>query len=345
MGDTPLDTPTVLVVDDDPTTRITLKAVIDSFGKHVVTASSGQEALELMRTHTFSVVISDWEMPGMTGPELCRRIRSEFCTNYTYIILLTSLNASEHLVEGIEAGADDFMTKPFNPAELRVRIKSAERIEALDTMDVTIFSLAKLAESRDPETGAHLERVRQYTKMLAIELKNCSYSEEIDGEFVSLMYATSPLHDIGKVAIPDSVLLKPGQLNDLEFEIMKSHAEAGASTLMAALSRYPTQRFLQIAHDIARSHHERYDGSGYPDGLSGESIPLAARIMAVADVYDALTSKRVYKDAFSHLVAANIINEGAGSHFDPAIVLAFVRIEAEFAKIRSEYNDDIAAAA
>lgn len=329
--------PKVLIVDDDPTTRISLKAVVESFGYFVAVAANGNEAFEMMRSNHFRIVLSDWEMPGISGPELCKKIRKENFSTYTYFILLTSHDSPDHIVRGLEAGADDFMTKPYNPAELRVRIKTAERIESIDTMDVTIFSLAKLAESRDPETGAHLERVRQYVKIISTELKSVVGYDEVDEEFVRLMYATSPLHDIGKVAIPDSVLLKPGQLNDHEFEIMKSHAAAGAETLSAALTRYPDQRFLRMAHDIARSHHERFDGSGYPDGLIGESIPLAARIMAVADVYDALTSKRVYKDAFTHKVACDIIRDGAGSHFDPRVVQVFQRIERDFEAVRLSY--------
>ncbi len=334
--------PNVLIVDDDSTTRISLKAVVESFGYRVAVASSGEEAFALLKEHQCRIVISDWEMPGMSGPELCWKIREANFSRYTYFILLTSHDSSDHIVQGLEAGADDFITKPYNPAELRVRVQSAERIEALDTMDVTIFSLAKLAESRDPETGAHLERVRKYVKIIAQEMMGTAGHEEIDTEFIRLMYATSPLHDIGKVAIPDSVLLKPGQLSDQEFEIMKSHAVAGADTLKAALVRYPDQRFLQIAHDIARSHHERYDGSGYPDGLVGQDIPLAARIMAIADVYDALTSKRVYKDAYTHKVASDIIRDGVGAHFDPQVVLAFERVEAQFEEVRVKYQEQVA---
>ncbi len=337
--------PDVLIVDDDPTMRISLKAVVEGFGYRVAVASSGDEAMSMMRTHHCRIVLSDWEMPGMNGPQLCQNIRAANFSRYTYFILLTSNDSPDHIVEGLESGADDFMTKPFNPAELRVRIKTAERIEALDTMDVTIFALAKLAESRDPETGAHLERVRQYVRLVAEEIQRTKMHEEVDDEFIRLMYATSPLHDIGKVAIPDSVLLKPGQLNDQEFAIMKSHAAAGAETLKAALDRYPEQRFLQIAHDIARSHHERYDGSGYPDKLAADQIPLPARIMAIADVYDALTSKRVYKDAYTHKVAADIIRDSAGSHFDPQLVLVFERIEKEFEEVRRLYQDDLVAAA
>lgn len=329
----------VLVADDEPTIRISLVATVESFGYNCDAVSSGEDALKAINENRYDIVISDWEMPGMSGPELCQQVRSANCSGYIYFMLLTTNNTPEHTVRGLEAGADDFLTKPFNPAELRVRMKIAERILALDTMDLTIFSLAKLAESRDTDTGAHLERVREYSRVLARSMKQSGHWDEIDEEFVRLMYATSPLHDIGKVAIPDSVLLKPGHLSDAEFEIMKTHAVAGAETLRAVMDRNPSHRFLRIAHDIARSHHERFDGTGYPDGLAGDEIPLPARIMAVADVYDALTSKRVYKDAMPHQVACSIIRNGSGTHFDPRIVLVFEQSCEEFDRIHLRIND------
>jgi len=211
----------------------------------------------MMRSHQYRIVLSDWEMPGMSGPELCKKMRNASSSRYTYFILLTSHNAPGFIVHGLEAGADDFISRPFNPAELRVRLQSAERIDALDTMDITIFAMAKLAESRDPETGAHLERVRQYVRIIARELKNTTGHEEVDEEF----------------------------------------------------------------------------------------IPLAARIMALADVYDALTSKRVYKDAFTHKVASDIILDGAGSHFDPQVIMIFQRVEAQLEKNRLSYMDQLQSAA
>jgi putative two-component system response regulator len=203
---------------------------------------------------------------------------------------------------------------------------------------VAIFALAKLAESRDPETGAHLERVMNYCRVLAQQLPAMGkFTDEIDAEYVRLLYSTSPLHDIGKVGIPDSVLLKPGRLSDREFEIMKAHTTIGAETLDAALKRYPKTRFLRVARDIAASHHERYDGTGYPLGLKGADIPLCGRIVALADVYDALTSKRVYKEAFAHEVAKGIILKEAGTHFAPEIVEAFLAAEPTFIGIRERF--------
>ena len=330
----------VLVVDDEPTSRITLKATVEQFGYSCDAVCSGEEAVAALTDRHYSIIISDWEMPGMSGLDLCHHLRSTNKTGHVHFILLTSNNTPDHIVKGFEAGADDFMTKPFNPAELRLRMRIADRIRSLDTMGVTVFALAKLAESRDPETGAHLERVRSYSRTLARQMKLMGHWAEIDEEFIRLMFLTTPLHDIGKVAIPDCVLLKPGQLNDAEFEIMKSHSLAGAETLAAALQMQPGNQYLTIAHDITRSHHERWDGSGYPDGLSGEDIPLCARIMAVADVYDALTSKRVYKDAMPHTVACGVIREGIGSHFDPRIIEAFEVVCDEFARIRAQHDDE-----
>lgn len=213
-------------------------------------------------------------------------------------------------------------------------IMAHQYIEDQAVRNLTIFAMAKLAESRDPETGAHLEHVCDYSRTLASELaKMDKYSTRIDDEFVNLIYSTSPLHDIGKVSIPDHVLLKPGRLDDHEYEIMKTHSATGARTLDMALERYPSAGFLHMARDIAAWHHERVDGKGYPDGLSGESIPLSARIFAVADVYDALVSKRVYKGAFTHDAARKIIVEGRGTQFESDVVDAFLGSEREFTVI------------
>jgi putative two-component system response regulator len=338
MSDQSMSLCKVLVVDDEPTIRLTLSATVESFGYSCVSVSSGEEAMDALSKERFEIIISDWEMPGMGGLQLCRNVRAANRAGYIYFILLTSNCSPAHTVEGLEAGADDFLTKPFNPAELRVRMLIAQRIRELDTMDVTIMALAKLAESRDPETGEHLDRVQEYTRLLAMQMMKTGEWPEIDEEFVRLLHLTSPLHDIGKVAIPDCILLKPGNLSDNEFEVMKSHTTAGADTLRVAMERSPNQPFLKMAHDIARSHHERYDATGYPDGLAGEDIPLPARIMAVADVYDALTSKRVYKNAMPHMLACGIIRDGAGSHFDPKIVLAFEQVSDEFERIRTRID-------
>lgn len=330
----------VLIVDDDEITLEILDNALVQSGYEVERASDGLEALEMIRTGRFRLVISDWDMPGMDGLELCRAVRSRHTAGYIYFILLTSRDGTGNVVEGLDAGADDFINKPFHPTELCVRLRAGQRILSLDSRDVIIFSLAKLAESRDPETGAHLERMREYCRVLANYLCEVPrYSEYVDGEYVQSIFLSSPLHDIGKVGIPDHVLLKPGRLTEEEFEIMKTHVTIGASTLDAALQQFPDADFLKMAYDIALTHHERFDGTGYPNGLSKYEIPLSGRILAVADVYDALTTKRTYKEAYSHEVARSIILEGRGTHFDPDIVDGFLAKEDEFIAILKRLSD------
>jgi putative two-component system response regulator len=222
----------VLVVDDDPAGLEMLGFALEHYGYEVYTANNGREALAVLAETQCRLVISDWMMPEMTGLEFCRAVRDGEFNGYIYFILLTSRDGSDDVVEGMSAGADDFIVKPFEPAELKVRIRAGERILSLETRDLMIFSLAKLAEARDPETGAHLERVQRYSRVLAQHLADQpTYARLIDNEFIRLIYLTSPLHDIGKVGIPDHVLLKPGRLTAEEFEIMKRHTTIGADTL------------------------------------------------------------------------------------------------------------------
>jgi putative two-component system response regulator len=336
----------ILIVDDNKIALAILGNALVQSGHDVVAAADGLQALAILRGGSCRLVISDWEMPRMNGIDLCRAVRSEDLLGYVYVILLTSHNLPEEKVEGLRAGADDFIAKPFDPSELLARVQTAERILSLETRDVAIFAMARLAESRDPETGQHLERVRSYSRVLAQHLSGVEkFRSEVNAEFIRLIYLTSPLHDIGKVGIPDCVLLKPGRLNDQEFEIMKTHATLGAQTLDAALRQFPTVRFLQMGRDIAASHHERFDGTGYPQKLAGEEIPLCARIVALADVYDALTSKRVYKEAFTHLITRSMIVGEAGAQFDSDVVDAFVRTESHFLSILNQFADGRAAAA
>jgi putative two-component system response regulator len=337
----------VLVVDDEPIALRTAAHALHEAGYTVTTARDGLEALEILEKGRHRLVVSDWLMPRMNGGDLCHAIRSGQFFQYIYCIILTGQTQFEEMIEGLIAGADDYIRKPFNPAELVLRVNIGRRIIGLETREMTIFMLAKLAESRDPETGEHLERVRNYCRAIARHLQdNPTYCNLINDEYIELLYRTSPLHDIGKVAIPDRVLLKPGPLTTEEFEVMKTHTVHGAETIEAALKEYPGTRFLEMARDIALSHHERYDGQGYPQGLVGDAIPLSARIMALADVYDALTSRRVYKEPFSHQTARIAIVEEPGSHFDPVVVESFLANEQEFIAIRNQYaetDDKIAA--
>ena len=216
-----------------------------------------------------------------------------------------------------------------------------QRDEFGKARDVTVFAMAKVAESRDPETGRHLERVRDYTHVLAKTLEaDDEFSDQIGSTFLRLIRMSCTLHDIGKVAIPDCVLLKPGRLDDKEFELMKTHCTRGAEMLEATLSLYPEANFLNMARDIAAYHHERFDGSGYPYGLAGDDIPLPVRIFSLADVYDALITKRVYKEAFAPSIAADVVFQGEGSQFDPALVRAFVQCQQQLLEIKEIHDDD-----
>ena len=235
---------------------------------------------------------------------------------------------------------DEFgvMAQYTNNMILQLRQKTKE---VQDTRDVTIMALAGLAETRDNETGGHIIRTQEYVKALAVNLRNHpQYQEYLDDTVIDLLYKSAPLHDIGKVGIPDSILLKPGKLSDEEFEIMKTHTTLGVEALRGAAAHLEANNFLQVAQDLICSHHEKWDGNGYPQGLRGVSIPLAGRIMAVADVYDALICKRVYKEAFPHEKAKSIIVDGKGSHFDPDIVDAFLAIEQQFVGIATKFADN-----
>jgi putative two-component system response regulator len=331
----------ILVVDDDEIALAVAKKVLMSDGHEVVLASNGEMALDILNKENLQIVISDWNMPTLDGLELCRRIRTNSPLGYTYIIIVTSRTSKDDLLTGLSAGADDYIAKPFEPAELLLRVRNAERILSYETTSLTLLSLAKLAESKDTDTGNHLERIRAYARLLAEQVMKYDLPQfNLSPSFPEFMYQTSPLHDIGKVGIPDSVLLKPGHLNETEWAIMKRHTEIGAKTLDDVLKKYPNAEFLRIARDIAWSHHERWDGTGYPRGLKGEEIPLSARIVALADVYDALTMKRVYKAALSHEVARGILSDGDGKHFDPLVYRAFLDTEEQFKAIREELSSE-----
>ncbi len=330
----------ILIVDDDPLALELLQFTLTRFGYTVETATDGQSALERMRLFSPRFIISDVEMPGMSGIDLCKKIRQRSSTQYTYFILLTSNSDPESVLEGLDAGADDYLSKPFRHEELRLRLEGGKRLLMLEGRDMMIFSLAKLAESRDQETGKHLERMREYSRAITTELMRWEkFEKTIDAQYIELIYLTSPLHDVGKVGIPDAVLLKPGKLTPEEFEVMKRHTLIGGETLLASAEAHPEASFLKMALDIALKHHEKWDGSGYPFGLKGEEIPLSARIVALADVYDALTTKRVYKPAFAHEVATDIIRQSSGKHFDPDLVEAFFNIENQIRDIQAELDE------
>lgn len=324
----------VLIVDDEEIAVEALRFALMRTGHDVDVARDGHEAICLFKLHHHRLIISDWMMPEMNGIELCRQVRRLDAQGYAYFILLTSNTGTTNIVEGFAAGADDFLTKPFDPHELRARLRAAERVLSLETRDLALVAMAKLAESRDDMIGQHLERVRRYSCILARELsQRTRFVHDIDQNFIHLLHMTSPLHDIGKIGIPDRILLKPDKLTSDEMEVMKTHTTIGAQTLNSVIRSFPDAQFLVMARDIVLSHHEWFDGSGYPEGRAASKIPLPARIVALADVYDALRSPRPYKPGIGHEAVVAMICRESETHFDPEIVEAFVSSESEFAEV------------
>jgi putative two-component system response regulator len=362
-------TPKILVVDDlEENTRL-LGHLLESKGFRISVAHDGVEALKSVEENPPDVVLLDLIMPLLDGFQVLEKLKQNPATENIPVIIITGMAKRDANVRAIELGAHDFIQKPFEPVLLEARIRSCVRAKVLsdqnneyqrllelstDTLDLavkdrtaiiskiqrtTVFSLSKLAESRDTETGDHLERMRCYSRELAREMITLSkYKAKYTGEFAEEIFDSSPLHDIGKVGIPDRILLKPGKLTSDEFDIMKTHTTIGGDTLKAADVEAGTNSFLAMGRDIAYSHHEKWDGSGYPYGLSGEDIPLASRIVALGDVYDALSSRRPYKEPFSHEKSKAIILEGRGSHFDPDVVDAFLAIEPTVVDIRERFQ-------
>ncbi|MBN2724947.1 MAG: response regulator [Deltaproteobacteria bacterium] len=353
----------ILIVDDELFNLKVVSLALTDLGVDIVKAVSGNEAIEILKKDPIDLVLLDLMMPEMNGFEVLETIKPTGILEHTSVIILTAIQESSEKVHALDLGAVDYITKPFVRAELLARVKlhlslrryqntlneyatnleklvSDRTVELIETQDIISFSLARLAESRDPETGDHLERMSRYSSILAAKLiGNPDLDVSIDKEFARNIQKVAVLHDIGKVGIPDHILLKPGKLTKEEFDIMKTHTTLGGDTLADALLalRKPVD-YLVIARDIAYFHHEKWNGQGYPKGLSGTEIPLAARLVALADVYDALRSKRVYKPAFSHEKAKDIILSERGSHFQPLVVDAFLESEKEFIDISERYS-------
>jgi putative two-component system response regulator len=303
-------------------------------------------------------------MPGMDGYEVCRRLKEDPKTAEIPVIFLTAKSETSDEQRGLELGAVDYIAKPISPAIVITRVgthlqlKGARdflkdkseyleqeverRTREINTVqDVTMIALGSLAETRDNETGNHIRRTQNYVKMLAVKLKeHPRFSIFLTPDTIERLYKSAPLHDIGKVGIPDRILMKPEKLTAEEFEIMKTHTTMGRNSIMAAekLIESPNT-FLHLAREIAWSHHEKWDGTGYPQGLSGDAIPIPGRLMAVVDVYDALVSKRVYKPAFPHTTAVSMIRESSGNHFDPDVVDAFFDAADQIREVAQRYLD------
>jgi putative two-component system response regulator len=354
----------ILIADDIEANRHILAQFLEDMGYSVIQSQDGREALNLVMQERPDIVILDIAMPEMDGIEVCRVIKSNPLTKIIPVVIITALGDDEHHLKALDAGADDFLTKPYKIHFLKARLKSllalklmndaslgyqeslkrmnVELMEKLiSTQDITIVALAKLAEFRDPDTGEHLERMREYTRLIAQKLRELpKYKYYISDRYIENLYKSSPLHDIGKVGIRDDVLLKPGRLSHGEFELMKLHTTIGGDALATATQFSGLDRsFLDMGKEIAYSHHEKWNGSGYPRGLKGEQIPLSARILAIADVYDALTSKRVYKEAYPHKQARGIIVDECKTYFDPEVLQAFIDLEKQFIDVRNQYQD------
>jgi len=355
----------VLIVDDNPENLTVIGELL--LPVHAVRAApTGARALQLARLEPRpDLILLDVMMPELDGYEVMRRLRAQPETADIPVIFLTALDSIEDEEHGLDLGAMDYITKPIRPAILLARVRTQiELKQARDLLrahnrglqaevsrrmaenqlvqEVTIYALARLAETRDSETGNHLRRTQEYVRTLAQDLQQHGpYAGQIDDALVDLLAKSAPLHDIGKVGIPDSVLLKPGRLDAAEWAVMKTHAALGSEAIAQAERDVAKPiAFLHYAKQIARHHHERWDGSGYPDGLAGEAIPLAARVMAVADVYDALVSVRPYKRAHSHEQACALILAERGRHFDPALVDAFERCHLALQSIAQRFADD-----
>ncbi|MFP4030835.1 MAG: HD domain-containing phosphohydrolase [Desulfococcaceae bacterium] len=330
--------PSVLVVDDDRSQRFILRTHLEGTGLTVWEAGNGVEALErLAEDNDIRFLVTDLLMPEMDGFELIERVRRRGL-RYIYVIVMTSMEDRKSLIQALSAGADDYLNKPIFPDELRLRLQSGLRVLRLEGQEELILSMAELSEFRSEETGYHLKRVSHYTRILARDVADHYPEYELTRSGAEEISLVSPLHDIGKVAIPDRILHKPGKLTAEEWEIMKTHATIGGNLLRKIYDKTGSP-YLWFAHQIAMYHHERWDGNGYPEGLRGEAIPMPARIMAVADVYDALTSERCYKAAFSHEKARSILLEGAGDHFDPKLIDAFQRQEKAWLEIKERFRD------
>lgn len=346
----------VLIVDDIAANiKVLMETLKEDYA--VITANSGRRALKLATApEPPDIILLDIMMPIMDGYEICRRLKAEELTKDIPIIFITAMSEVGDEEKGLELGGVDYITKPFNPGLVKRRVHNQLELKAYRdhleeqlrirtreinlVQEITIESMATLAEYRDPETGGHINRTQNYVRALAERLlKRGNYTELLNNDNIHLLYLSAPLHDIGKVAIPDNILLKPGILTVEEYNFMKKHTKYGYDVIKSVEGRLGKESFLRFAAEIAYNHHEKWDGSGYPRGLKGQDIPLSGRLMAIADVYDALISKRVYKPPFSHKKTKAIIEGGRGKHFEPLLVDVFLEIEEEFIEIALEYID------
>ena len=357
---------TIFIVDDTPENLTLVSTLLKPFYR-VKVATSGEKALVYFAQHEEvpDLILLDIIMPGLSGFDVIVELKKNSKMRDIPVIFLTAMSRVEDEKKGLELGAVDYITKPISPPVLLARIKThlqnkviadflrdkneyleaeiTKRTQEISAIQyVTIFALTSLAETRDSDTGNHISRTQHYVKVLAKKLQtHPHFSPYLSDTMIETLFKSAPLHDIGKVGIPDSILLKPAKLTPEEFEIMKSHTTLGKKAIEHAEEQLGMSvAFLDVAKEIAYSHHEKWDGSGYPLGLKGNEIPICGRLMAVADVYDALIAKRVYKERFSHEKAVEIILEGRGKHFDPDVVDAFEALKETFHEIAIRFSDD-----
>ncbi len=350
----------ILAVDD---TKLNLNVLVNVLGEQYAlsVALDGENALRYVNENIPDLILLDIMMPGINGIEVLRRLKNDDRSKEIPVLMLTALSETEQKAQCFEIGAVDYIQKPFDVNELQARVKThlslalarktlkehnqnlevliAQRTrELLVTQQATMESMAALAEYRDPETGQHINRVKGYVEILAKELsKQPLFAKQLPLTTIDVLIRSAPLHDIGKVGVRDEILLKAGPLNDEEFAEMKRHTEYGAQVILSVEKKVGPMPFLNAAREMAHFHHEKWDGSGYPTGISGTDIPLGARIMALADVYDALISRRVYKKPLPHAKAVEIIIEEKGKNFDPDIVQVFSRCSEQFRKIALKF--------
>ncbi|MBF0135154.1 MAG: response regulator [Magnetococcus sp. DMHC-1] len=331
--------PLVLIVDDESLQRLLMREALKQDGFHVADAENGIQAWNLMQNHCPDMVISDVVMPEMDGFALCESIRQQEKMKYLPVVMVTSLDDPASIDRGYRMGATDFITKPINWSLLghRVRhiLRAARTAQALAEREIDLIRtrmeiirrLGQAAEYRDNETGLHIMRMSRYSALLGQALGLSSFDQD-------LLLNASPMHDVGKIGIPDSILLKPGKLSNNEFGVMKQHTILGAKLL-----ENDPALLLRTAHMIALTHHEKWDGHGYPYGLSGKDIPVMGRICSLADVFDALTSHRPYKQPWSVTDAVAEIRKCSGTAFDPDMVRVFVDIIPEIVRIKDAFSD------
>ncbi len=350
------DQPLLFIVDDMPANIQVAMSHLEQLDCSFAYATSGEQALERIVASKPQLILMDVAMPGLDGFQTVEALKKQVETMDIPVIFLTARTEPEDIARGFKLGGVDYITKPFSGAELLARVRTHLELNAyrldLETQveerthetnllkSAVIEVMGELAEFRDPETGGHIKRTQHYVKALVSSLaEHDTFSAQIDSSYIDLLYRSAPLHDIGKVAIGDNILLKPGKLTDAEFEEMKKHSQYGESVIARLEKKVQGSSFLKYAREIAGSHHEKFNGQGYPRGLQGDEIPLAGRIMAIADVYDALVCKRVYKDAMPHSKAMAIMQEGRGTHFDPDIFDVFWDIEEVFQAIARRFLD------